>query len=131
MERRSRTRGWGLAVASFLLATVVNVGLQRLTANIAPFLPYFPALIATALYAGRGPGLAGLGFATLACALFWLAPDGRPLHSMPLAHEIALAAFVAAGAITVELAHRMRSLRERAERLRIDKQADLEQHRAT
>ena len=130
MGKPVRIRGWALAVATFLAATVVNVALQRISDN-APFLPYFPALIATALYAGRGPGLLGLLLASLASGLIWLSPDGAFLHDLPLAHWVALVSFVLAGLLTVELAHRTRALREHAEELRIAQQADLEQQRAT
>jgi PAS domain S-box-containing protein len=120
-----------VALSVFAAATLLNLGLVRLTANVAPFLPYFPAVMAAALYGGRGPGYLTTGLGALACAALWLRAPAEPWHALPASHWIALLSFGIAGALVVELARHTRALTRRAQDLRDAQQADLDRRIST
>ena len=62
---------YAVAVALVLVATIVRMPLQPLLGDTVPFLVFFPAIAATAWYAGLGAGmLATLLSAVIALSLF-------------------------------------------------------------
>jgi PAS domain S-box-containing protein len=108
---------WAAAVLLPVAATIVDAGLRTATGPFAPFLPYFPALLAVAIWGGRGPGYLALVLSAVASAAFWLSPPGGFLPPPVPRIWILLAGFIAASAMMVELAARARTLRRRGESL--------------
>lgn len=127
-ERWSRYR-WLAALLLPGAAAVVNAALHAATGTHAPFLPYFPALLAVAIWGGRGPGYLAVALSAIISAVFWLGPtggDGAP--SIPRLW-ILLAGFVAAAVMMVEVAARARTLRRRSESLALAQADELGRRR--
>ncbi|HEX8285281.1 MAG TPA: PAS domain S-box protein [Pyrinomonadaceae bacterium] len=68
---------YGLALASAAAATLLMFALYNLTGlerGSVPFIFYFLAVLFTAIYAGRGPGLLTIALSALAADFFFLGP---------------------------------------------------------
>ena len=104
---------YAVAVALVLVATIVRMPLQPLLGDTVPFLLFFPAIAATAWYAGLGAGmLATLLSAVLALSLF--APfSTREASRVTLVLPTAL--FLGFGVFISGLSEALRVARRRAE----------------
>ena len=91
------------------IATLTNSWMQGASAGRAPFLPFFPAIIATGFLAGIGPGIVALLLSALAVDLLWMRPIGRLLVTWP-SDIAALTMFILTGATALAIsvfAHRL------------------------
>ncbi|HET7201901.1 MAG TPA: ATP-binding protein [Steroidobacteraceae bacterium] len=103
-----RTRAWVFAFTILAVTTLVNPSLQQWTDGRAPFLPYFPALVLIALYAGLWPAIVALGLSLTIIGYLWLPPEG---WTVGLQSDLtALALFGVASAVVIAVAVRARSL---------------------
>jgi PAS domain S-box-containing protein len=87
---------WGSAPVFVCVATAANFWMQHAIGGRAPFLPFFPAVIATGFLAGIGPGIVALLLSALAVDLFWMEPIGR-LSLTQTGDIAAVAMFVLSG----------------------------------
>jgi signal transduction histidine kinase/ActR/RegA family two-component response regulator len=108
---------WVVAAALPACATLVNVLLQASTGTVAPFLSYFPAVVMVALWSGRWPAYGALLLSSVAVYSAWLAPLARTFVMAENSYDVALAGFLVAGLLIVEVAERSRRLEHRAEAL--------------
>jgi PAS domain S-box-containing protein len=91
-----------LALAIFLVALVLRLGTLPVERGF-PFLPFYPAMLAAALFLGAGPGLMVVALSTVGATFFFLPPYNSfviKLGSLP-----ALLTFVLCGVLTCGLAH--------------------------
>ena len=105
----ARARPWVFALAILVVTTVVNVRLQHWMAGRAPFLPYFPALVLVALYAGLWPAVVA-GVATVAVVSYlWVPPAGH--WAVRLESDLtALVFYAISAAVVIAVAVRARAL---------------------
>jgi PAS domain S-box-containing protein len=103
---------YGLAVACVLGAVALRAALYPAVGGGLPFLTFFPAIIAAALYGGLGPGLLAVVLSTVAAAL-WFEPRGTLLLTRA-GDGAALVLFVLVSLLIVWLCERT----QRAQRLR-------------
>jgi len=69
--------GYGVAVLSVALATVIRLALDPLLGpDIAPYPTFFAAVAIATWYAGRGPGLLAAVLGTLTALYFFIPPRG-------------------------------------------------------
>ena len=120
---------WTAALTLPLLALLASDVLQRVTGNVAPFLPFFPVVLVVALWAGRVLGYVALGISAAALLVFWMSNPAADWALHARAYLVALAGFVGTAALLVELAYRFRASRKRAERLAEARRIDLENRR--
>jgi PAS domain S-box-containing protein len=91
-----------LALAIFLVALALRLGTLPIERGF-PFLPFYPAMLAAALFLGAGPGLVVVALSAVAGSFFFLPPYDSfviKLGSLP-----ALFTFVLCGVLTCGLAH--------------------------
>ena len=93
---------WVSAPLFVCIATLANSWIQAATAGRAPFLPFFPAIIATSFLAGIGPGIVALLLGALAVDFFWISPPGHLSITRP-SDIAALAMFILTGAATLAI----------------------------
>jgi signal transduction histidine kinase/CheY-like chemotaxis protein len=111
-----RTANWISAPAFVGVATLADFWIQAVSEGRAPFVPFFPALIATGFLAGTGPGIFALMLSTCAAWLFWTLPTG---HLLLRASDLAtLAMFLLCGAATLAISVFARRLVLQARRTR-------------
>lgn len=72
---RSQILGYGLAIVSTLLATWLRVLIDPYVGERVPFVTYFPAVFATAMYARLGPSLLAVLLSGIAAAHFFIPPE--------------------------------------------------------
>lgn len=104
-----RARSWlayGLAVVSTAAAVGLNFAIQPVTGARYPFLPFFAALIVTALYGGLRAGGLAVALGILAIGFFWMQPVGQLAVVQP-ADQISLAIFLLIGTAIVILVSRL------------------------
>src|SRR5437879_10064839 len=111
MDRHSRElTGYGVAVAAVALALVIKVLFSGLGAD-HPFVLLPAAVIVSAWYGGRGPGLLAAGLAAIGADILFLPPAGIGVLSDDL---FALVALLAEASLIVELTGRLWRARELA-----------------
>jgi len=111
MDRHSRELvGYGVAVAAVALALVIKVLFSGLGAD-HPFVLLPAAVIVSAWYGGRGPGLLAAVLAAIGADILFLPPAGIGIVSDDL---FALVALLAEAILIVELTVRLRKARELA-----------------
>jgi len=99
MTARSRlVSRYSLAVLAVLLAALLHVALDPVWGGRIPFVPFYPAVVFVAWFAGMGPGLLATVLSALLITRAWLVAPSVGVEG----HVIALAFFVGAG-ITVSL----------------------------
>ncbi len=114
-----------LAVSLALLAQ------QKLTAHVGtipPFLVFYPAVLATALLAGGGPGILATAGSALCAAWYFLPPFGA-FSLLNRATLVSLAIFIAMNAALCALAETLREARrdkDAAQRLLAKAHADVQ-----
>jgi PAS domain S-box-containing protein len=121
---------WSAAVLLPLLAMLASDAFQLAMGNVAPFLPFFPVLLIVALWGGRAPGLLGLVISAAAITSYWVTNPQADWVLQRREHLVALAGFLVAGALLVELAHRARTAQQRADLLAESRRTDLENRHA-
>ena len=111
MDRHPRElTGYGVAVAAVALALVIKVLFSGLGAD-HPFVLLPAAVIVSAWYGGRGPGLLAAVLAAIGADILFLPPAGIGILSDDL---FALVALLAEAILIVELTVRLRKARELA-----------------
>ena|SRR5215471_8312018 len=65
---------YGLAVATVVAATGMRFALKRVVGVYEPYLPFALAVALTALFGGRGPGMAANALGAVVVAWFFLEP---------------------------------------------------------
>jgi PAS domain S-box-containing protein len=93
-------------VVSTTGAAGLNFAIQPLTGARYPFLPFFAALIVTALYGGLRAGLLAVALAILAVGFFWMEPAHQLAVIQP-ADQISLGIFSAVATAIVILLSRL------------------------
>jgi PAS domain S-box-containing protein len=91
-----------LALAIFLVALALRLGTLPVERGL-PFLPFYPAMLAAALFLGAGPGLLVVALSALAASYLFLPPHFS--FAIGLAALPALLTFVLCGVLTCGLAH--------------------------
>jgi signal transduction histidine kinase len=127
-ERWFATR-WGsyvIAVMLTLLALLASLAMQAMTGGHVVIMPFFPAVIAVALYAGVGPAI-GCTLVALAVALWaWHQPDS-PMRSVDV---WTLGTFALSTALIILIAERLRHAERRRKALfELERQARAEAER--
>jgi PAS domain S-box-containing protein len=105
-----------LPVLAILVCTGINLVLQPLIDNRAPFLPYFAGVVVCALYGGRLSGWFALGLSLPVIVYYWLAPLNSLAVGTP-ADLLALGAYTATGVLLVVVALQAHAARARTERV--------------
>ena len=101
---RPRWVGFCIALASVAAAAALRAAIFRAVGGGLPFLTFFPAVIAAALYGGRAAGLLAVALSAFA-ALLWAEPVGTPFVSRP-SDVVGLVMFVLVGLLIVWLCER-------------------------
>jgi signal transduction histidine kinase len=111
------------------LALVVSFGMQRVTGGRVVLMPFFPAMIAVALYAGVGPALV---CAVVTVMVGFSAWRGAGTSSAPRLPDLwGLLMFALSATLIMIIAARLRRAEERrAELLALERQARKEAERA-
>lgn len=104
--------GYGIAVVAVASAIVLRLLLDPILADRNPFITVFLAVVFTAWYSGRGPGLLALALGTLGATYFILPP--RQTMVLQPEWQIALVIFVLSGGLVVLLFESIRRKREQA-----------------
>ena len=111
MDRHSRELiGYGVAVGAVALALAIKVLFSGLGAD-HPFVLLPAAVIVSAWYGGRGPGLLAAMLAAIGADILFLPPAGIGVLSDDL---FALVALLAEAILIVEITVRLRTARELA-----------------
>jgi PAS domain S-box-containing protein len=105
---------YGSAVAAIALATVLQLLLQPVLGNSAPFAMSVIAVAVVARYGGLGPAIVALALGAVAVAYFILPPRGT-FEVRGLENQIKLAMYVFVGAVIAFLSESMRQARQRVE----------------
>jgi len=115
LERLQR-RSWAYAVAALasVLAIVARYSLSTIFGEVAPLIPFVPAILIGAWLGGLGPGLFATLIGTIAGTYFFLAPHFS-LHAIAPHEAARLVVFVTSGAIISLLIEQMHRARRRAE----------------
>jgi PAS domain S-box-containing protein len=124
VKRVSQTRWakYGFALVAAVLALLIRFPMAPALGAKAPYLTFFVAAAASAVFGGFGPGLA----ATIVGALFALSfvvPD--PFRFASLEESIGLARFLVAGVVVSSLTGRLKEARRREIALRQHSQQTL------
>jgi signal transduction histidine kinase len=77
LHRTSRVSGYVVAVAATAVLLLLRLALDTVVEATSPFLFFAPAVMVSAWYGGRGPGLLATGVGAIAANYFLLAPSGR------------------------------------------------------
>lgn len=121
---------WGFALAAFLIALGVRLGVNELLPPGFPYLTFFPAVIVTTFLCGVWPGVATAIASGLASWYFFMAPEGE--FVLNGATVLALAFFGIVVIVDILLIHIMHlALRKlRAESDRQNRERELSQQLA-
>jgi signal transduction histidine kinase/ActR/RegA family two-component response regulator len=115
MPKAQELRGYALAV----FATLSVVGARALLgiyADPPPFITFFPAILISGWWGGRGPAVLCVLLCALASAYFWLYPPGLMNLSPPALLNLVL--FLIVGATLAFMSAAFRRARDRAESAR-------------
>jgi PAS domain S-box-containing protein len=94
MTARSRlVSRYSLAVLAVLLAALLHVALDPVWGGRIPFVPFYPAVVFVAWFAGMGPGLLATVLSALLITRAWLVAPSVSVEG----HLVALGFFVGAG----------------------------------
>jgi two-component system, chemotaxis family, CheB/CheR fusion protein len=108
LQMRRLLRGYALALAALLVATLVRWLIDPYLGPFMPFATYFVVVALVGMFAGVGPALLTMvGGGTIGELLFMPSTDG-PLFS-EREYWISLAAFYVSCLVLVSMAHRLRS----------------------
>ncbi len=107
---------YGLALAVFLLALVVRLGLEGTLPQGFQFITFFPAVLLATFLAGVGPGVATAVLSGLAAWYFLLEPAGSFALDRP--NALALAFYAAVAGVDIAIIHAMNTALERLGRER-------------
>jgi len=105
---------YGVAVAAALVALLLRLVLTPLLGEQSPFILFWPAIIASSLYGGFGPGLLATALTAVLGAYFLL----PPVYSVAIADpriQLSVALFVVQGVVLSGLTGALRAARRRAE----------------
>jgi signal transduction histidine kinase len=105
--RRGVLRGYGIALVSAILATLVRMWLDPVLGNHAPFAIYFAAVMFTAWYGGLGPSLVTMVVGAMVGSCLFAEPRGS-LYINGLEHQISLVLYVSTGGFTALLSDWLR-----------------------
>ena len=118
--------GLGLTV----LAWLASLAMQAVTGGRVVIIPFFPAMIAVALYAGVGPGVMSTVITVLIAFTSWRGGWGANSY-LPVSDAWALLMFVLSATLIMIIAARLRQVEQRrAELLALERQAREEAERA-
>jgi two-component system sensor kinase FixL len=123
---RAGFRGYFVAIAAVAIAAIFRYALQDVLGLNAPYLQFWPAVIAASWYGGLGPGLIATGISALTAMYFLLPPEGLAVGA--LSDQLSVAIFAGAGVVMTWLTQRLHdaetsqrvmaeNARSRAERL--------------
>ncbi len=73
--------GYALSVVAVALATCLALAVQHWTTGRVPFMPFFPALIFIAIYAGTGPALLAVALSTMIAPVLMHLGSSSPMIS--------------------------------------------------
>lgn len=109
-----RSLAYGAAIAAVALAVGARYTVSPAFGDIAPLLPFVPAVLIGAWLGGLGPGLVATSLGSIAGTYFFLEPHFFLADIEP--HEVArLVLFVTSGALISVLIEQMHRARRRAE----------------
>jgi signal transduction histidine kinase len=112
------------------LAWLASLAMQAVTGGRVVIMPFFPAVIAVALYAGVGPAVVSTVITVLVAFTSWRGGWGANSY-LPVADAWALLMFVLSAALIMIIAARLRQVEQRrAELLALERQAREEAERA-
>ena len=119
-ETRERILRYGVAVALAVLALVIR-GVLPIDEGRVPYVVAFSAIIASAWFGGRGPGLLSIAVSALGIAYFFIPPvhSFRVAEGHGLGHLLFLVTAVVMAEFTASRRIAQRSLRESEERFRL------------
>ena len=106
-------RRYGLAVAAVAIATLLRLGLASKLGSGAPFILYYPAVVASGWAGGLGPGFLSVGLSALVAWFVVMAPRLSFALEDPTT-PMQLVLFVVAGAMISLLAEQLHHARRRA-----------------
>jgi signal transduction histidine kinase len=118
---------FGLALAG--LALIVSFTMQRVTGGRVVLMPFFPAMIAVALYAGVGPAVACAVITVMVGFIAWRGGGTSTAPRLPDAWTLLM--FALSATLIIIIAARLRRAEERrTELLALERQAREEAERA-
>ncbi|HXR93622.1 MAG TPA: HAMP domain-containing sensor histidine kinase [Steroidobacteraceae bacterium] len=125
--------GWQrylVGVGLTVLAWLASLAMQAVTGGRVVIIPFFPAMIAVALYAGVGPGVMSTVITVLIAFTSWRGGWGANSY-LPVSDAWALLMFVLSATLIMIIAARLRQVEQRrAELLALERQAREEAERA-
>lgn len=109
--------GYPFAVFACLLATSLRFMSDDILPQGFPFLTYFPAVVLTALFAGRGPAILCAVLSALGAWYYFMVPEGEPkFHTTALVALVYFVAIVAIDIFIIDVVNRtIRRLYEHAQ----------------
>ena len=105
---------YGFALLAVSTATVLKLLLAPLIQEESPFLLFFIALIASAWFGGRGPGLLATGLAAISADYFFMSPF-YAFAIDSVGHAVRLGVFVLEGTLISLLVGALQTARKQAE----------------
>jgi len=123
--RHSPWGGYALALVSFALALGARFKLEGLLATGFPFLTFFPAIVLSAFFGGRGPGALCAVLSVIA-AWFWFVTPDNPF-SLDFQTVLVVMFFAAIAAVDVIVIDLMTRALERLEAVQRETDALVEQ----
>lgn len=125
--------GWQrylIGVGLTVLAWLASLAMQAVTGGRVVIIPFFPAMIAVALYAGVGPAVMSTVITVLIAFTSWRGGWGANSY-LPVSDAWALLMFVLSATLIMIIAARLRQVEQRrAELLALERQAREEAERA-
>jgi signal transduction histidine kinase len=123
-------RGYLIGLSLTALALIVSLAMQAVTGGRVVIMPFFPAMIAVALYAGVGPAILCALITVAVGFIAWRGGWGA-VSSLQVADAWALLMFVLSATLIMVIAARLRRAEQRrTELLALERQAREESERA-
>ncbi|HEV2845073.1 MAG TPA: ATP-binding protein, partial [Thermoanaerobaculia bacterium] len=129
---RSAVPRYGFALLVVALAAIVRWPLDPILGFSAPFLFFYPALMAAGWYGGFGPGLLATGLSALLANYYWMEPVRQLKLATPSA-VLQLGIFCGIGVLISLLNERLHQARRAAEAVALEsrrKEAEIRQAQA-
>ena len=123
--RHSSWVGYAMALVTFALALAARFKLEGMLATGFPFLTFFPAIVLTAFFGGRGPGALCAVLSVIA-AWFWFVTPDNPF-SLDFQTVLVVIFFAAIAAVDVIVIDLMTRALERLEAVQRETDALVEQ----